>query len=426
MNLLWTNRNFLLLFIGRIVTNIGDSIYYVAAMWLVYDLGGSAFYSGLAGFLTLLPTALQFFTGPFVDKWPIKKVLVFTQLLQCLLILIIPMAHWLGFLTVHLILIIMPLVAFIEQFAYPSQTKALVHILSRQQLVKGNSLFAFAYQGIDLLFNAVSGILVAIVGAVSLYLADSMTFALAALLFTMCKLPWAEEKKKEKASIKQTFLDYKTELKQGFSLVFRSLLASFLIGSVVCNFAIGAGLAVLPSLGAELGGAEIYGFYLAAMSTGSLLGALTSTFFGRFPVGKLSILTFFFGSCCWVASTFLSPVLLGAVLFGLAWVPVGATNVLFAAVMQSVVPLHLLGRVNTVSRSMSASAMPIGSLAGGYLASAFSPSLIFSCAGVGLLIVTIVWLCHSGLRQLPKSDEMTAETFDLPTDMKENRAGSNL
>ncbi|MZE66935.1 MFS transporter, partial [Bacillus anthracis] len=43
------NRNFLLLFLGRIFTNIGDSLYYVAAMWLVYKLSGNPFYSGLAG-----------------------------------------------------------------------------------------------------------------------------------------------------------------------------------------------------------------------------------------------------------------------------------------------------------------------------------------------------------------------------------------
>ena len=37
------NRNFLLLFLGRIFTNIGDSLYYVAAMWLVYKLSGNPF-----------------------------------------------------------------------------------------------------------------------------------------------------------------------------------------------------------------------------------------------------------------------------------------------------------------------------------------------------------------------------------------------
>lgn len=70
MNLLWKNKNFLILFLGRMITNIGDSLYYVASMWLVYQLGGSSFYSGIAGFLILLPMGLQFLTGPFVDRFP--------------------------------------------------------------------------------------------------------------------------------------------------------------------------------------------------------------------------------------------------------------------------------------------------------------------------------------------------------------------
>lgn len=63
------NQNFSLLFLGRLLTNIGDSLYYIAAMWLVYDLGGSAFYSGLAGFLTLFPELFSFLTGPILDRY---------------------------------------------------------------------------------------------------------------------------------------------------------------------------------------------------------------------------------------------------------------------------------------------------------------------------------------------------------------------
>ncbi|MGA9230563.1 MAG: MFS transporter, partial [Exiguobacterium oxidotolerans] len=60
------NRNFMFLLAGRLVTNIGDSLYYIAAMWLVHDIGQSAFYTGLAGFVILSPKALQFLAGPLV------------------------------------------------------------------------------------------------------------------------------------------------------------------------------------------------------------------------------------------------------------------------------------------------------------------------------------------------------------------------
>lgn len=39
---LFKNANYMKLFVGRIITNMGDSLYAVAAMWLVDKLGGSS------------------------------------------------------------------------------------------------------------------------------------------------------------------------------------------------------------------------------------------------------------------------------------------------------------------------------------------------------------------------------------------------
>ncbi|MDV6039663.1 MFS transporter [Bacillus sp. SM-B1] len=402
------NRNFLLLFLGRIFTNIGDSLYYVAAMWLVYKLSGNPFYSGLAGFLTLLPSALQFLTGPFVDRWPIKNTLVITQVLQCILILIIPITHYFDLLTVQLLLIIMPIVAFIEQFAYPAQSKALPLLLHKTQLLKGNSLFSFAYQGIDLICTTLSGILVALFGAITLYLVDSLTFAITALLFFSLKMPQQTETGTS-LSTKQYFSD----LKEGFSIVFRSLMSVFLIGSVVANFSIGMTMAILPSFADSLGGVKSYGFFLAAISAGSLIGALFSSWVGKRNVGRASIISFATGAIFWFLSTVVPFQWLSIFLFGLAWVPIGATNILFATISQILIPNQYIGRINSVMRSMGTIAMPFGSLIGGYTANVFSSQLIFALASIGILFISLVWLLHPKLRALPKADEITADTFGV-------------
>ncbi|MGH0431940.1 MFS transporter [Bacillus hominis] len=402
------NRNFLLLFLGRIFTNIGDSLYYVAAMWLVYKLSGNPFYSGLAGFLTLLPSALQFLTGPFVDRWPIKNTLVITQVLQCILILIIPITHYFDLLTVQLLLIIMPIVAFIEQFAYPAQSKALPLLLHKTQLLKGNSLFSFAYQGIDLICTTLSGILVALFGAITLYVIDSLTFAITALLFFSLKMP-----KQTEASASLSAKQYFSDLKEGFSIVFRSLMGVFLIGSVVANFSIGMTMAILPSFADSLGGVKLYGFFLAAISAGSLIGALFSSWVGKRNVGRVSIISFAAGAFFWFLSTIVPFQWLSIFLFGLAWIPIGATNILFATISQIVIPNQYLGRINSVTRSMGTIAMPFGSLIGGYTANVFSSQLIFALASIGILFISLVWLLHPKLRSLPKADEITADTFEL-------------
>jgi MFS family permease len=408
------NKSFFFLLLGRVVTNIGDSIYYVAAMWLVYSLGGNAFYSGLAGFLTLLPAALRFMIGPFIDRWPIKRTLIITQIIQAVLILVIPIFYYFDRLTVELILVIMPIVSFIEQFAYPSQSKALPLLLTKKDLVKGNAYFSFAYQGIDLVFNALSGILVALMGAVTLYLADSFTFAIAAICFSLIKLPTAQENKiKRNSGLKGAMVSYFSELKEGFSIVFRSIMGTFLIGSVVANFAIGGAMAILPAFASEHGGPEVYGFYLAAMSTGGLVGALLSSWMGKLKVGYFSIISFTFSSLCWIIAAVVPWTILGAILYGIAWIPIGGTNVIFASAVQTVVPNQILGRVNSVSSSMGTIAMPIGSLAGGYFATVTSSMLIFALTGLGLLFVSIVWILHPRLRTLPVAKDLSPDLFGI-------------
>ncbi|MFN3365121.1 MAG: MFS transporter [Exiguobacterium mexicanum] len=408
------NRNFCLLFIGRIVTNVGDSLYYVATMWLVHELGKDPFLTGLAGFLILLPKALQFLVGPLVDKWKIKKTLVFTQSLQAILLLFIPFAHATGILSVWMLLTFMPLVACIEEFAYPTQTKALPLVLQKSELVKGNALFSFAYQGIDLVSNSVAGLLIAFFGAITIFWIDSITFTLAALCFTFLKLP-------EQIVEINTFNNtsdkpvgrYRRDLIEGFRVVFRSYLWVFTVGAIVANFTIGMVVAILPTFSEKIGGVQTYGILLSAISAGSLIGALLAPILGRYHIGTLSITCFFFGGISWISAAIFPSLLFTACLFGLAWVPIGAVNVLFAGLIQSIVPNDILGRVNSVSYSLSISAMPIGSLVGGYLGKYIDSTLLFSICGLGIIFIALVWSIHPALRTLPPASQINAQTLNI-------------
>lgn len=172
------NLNFVKLLLGRIASNIGDSIYYVSAMWLVYELGGSEFYTGLAGFLILLPNALQFLFGPIVDNYSIKLILVFTQFMQAILISTIVILYFYNLITVTSILIIMPIIAIMNQFAYPAMQSVLPKIIKKDSLTQGNSLMSISYQGLDVVFNSVSGIFISLIGAISLLFLDILTLVL--------------------------------------------------------------------------------------------------------------------------------------------------------------------------------------------------------------------------------------------------------
>jgi len=411
MLVLFKNKSFTLLFLGRLITNSGDSLYYVAAMWLVYKLGGSSFYTGLAGFLTLFPSLLQFLAGPLVDRWPLKKTLVIPEIAQAIIVLIIPLLAFMDLLNVTAILIIMPILSLINQFVYPAQAVALPQLLKKEQLVKGNSAMAFAYQGIDMFFNAVAGIVIALIGAVSLLIVDSITFAIAAVLFTSLKLPKSEndQSNKEKLSIKENIKVYTSDLKEGITFIFKSIFAKFFVVSIVANFTFGAAMAVLPAYADQRGGPEIYGALLAALSAGILIGALLASFFDRFPLGKLVIIVYIISAVFWFFSVAVHWNLASIILLGLATIPIGIINVIFSAVMQKIAPRHLLARISSVSASINMSAMPVGSLIGGFVATVTNSSIVFYSASFGILFISVYFLFNSTLRKLPNSDNLDAE-----------------
>lgn len=411
---LLTNKQFFILFLGRILTNIADSIYYIAAMWIVYDLSGNAFYVGLAGFLTSLPWALQFLTGPLVDKWPTKSVLVWSQSLQAVLLMVIPLLALLDQLTVFWVLVLLPIVSMIQQFVYPAQTKALPQIVEKEELVPANTYFSFAYQGIDFILNAVAGVFVTIVGVVWLFTIDSLLFAIAAMLFVTLRIPGNVGKTKAKVSVMKRVSQYRLELKSGFKYVVRSVLGLFTLGTMVTNFAIGGIMALLPAFADMQGGSSLYGFYLAALSIGGLLGSTLAPRIQHIRIGIFYIVSFSLATVCWIiAVSSVSPVI-SLIFFGLVWLPVGASNIIVPSAIQATIPTGFIGRVNSVSVSMSTVSMPFGSILAGYLGTIIDLRLVFLLFGLVLFFEVIIWLSHPVLRKMPNISELDAKALRLP------------
>ncbi|GAA0596088.1 MFS transporter [Virgibacillus siamensis] len=385
---------------------------------MVYQLGGSAFYTGLIGALTLLPQALQFMIGPLIDQWSLRKTLVTTQVLQFVLVLLIPILFYFDLLTITVLLIIMPLITFIEEFAYPAQTVAIPKILENNQLTSGNTYMAFAYQGVDLVFNALAGILVTIFSAAIIFLVDASTFIIAAFFFYLLKLP----KKKdvipvaEKQNLIDSFKNYKTKLKEGIYYIRQSILAKYVVVLVLTNFSIGINIAVLPVYAGERGGAYMYGFYMASLAAGTLVGSLLSKLFDRFPLGNLYAFSYLFTALFWLVSILIPFNWLSVIAFGLAWLPIGVTSVVLISTLQRIVPEYFLARAFSVLESSSAVAMPIGSFIGGTITVFFNASSVFAFAGIVFFLIAVLWLLIKDLRLLPRSSVMDPKKYGLTYD----------
>ncbi|MGY5345444.1 MFS transporter [Paenibacillus glucanolyticus] len=422
---IFKNRNFVLLFIGRILTNIGDSLYAVAAMWLVYDLGGSTLYTGIAGFLSILPRIIQILSGPMIDRVPLRGLLVNTQLVQALMLLIIPLAFYFDFLTVGLVLTITPILSTLNMWVYPAQMTALPRILEKRQLTQGNSLFSIANQGIDVACNAISGVLIVVLGAVSLYLWNSAGFFIGALLFAQLKIKKStktsdnndnnisEVSSSKSKSIRNTMGSYWSDMKEGLRYMLATPLARIQIGIIVINAAGGATFTVMPAFADSLGGASIYGMLLMASACGSLLGAILTPYMKleRLPLGYLFAGAFCLSGAAWGLSVFTPWTWLVVLVYGLAWFPGGVTNVIIISVIQKAIPEKRLGTVLAAASGISGIAMPLGSLIGGTLGVVFAGSSVIAGCGAAVLAVGIFWIFDPMTRDLPSPDHVDEEWF---------------
>jgi MFS family permease len=131
------------------------------------------------------------------------------------------------------------------------------------------------------------------------------------------------------------------------------------------------------------------------------------------PFGKTVVFSFFLSALLWISSVFVPSSIASTIIFTLALVPLGAAEVTMAAVGQQIIPQRFLARTFSLISSISASAMPLGSLLGGYLGTIMNPNITFVVGSLGMLTVSIVWFVIPRLRHIPKVDDIRAEDYLL-------------
>lgn len=413
------NTTFLRLFSGRVVTDTGDSLYLIGTMWLVWELTSSPFYTGLATAFVRVPDLLTIFIGPLVDRWKLRRILLSTQIINGIGVLIVPVAAVIGHLSVWLILAVIPMLNFINEFVYPAQNAALPQIVTEDDLTRANSLFSTSIRTVSMIANAIAGALIAAIGAVSLFVVNSVTFAIAAVLFVGVAIPKTTDQgssldtETEEKDVDSNGDGYVAELREGINYVRGSALLAMLFGVMVYNFAATAITAILPSFADSLAGPAVYGLLVAAMGAGSLVGTAGAFLVENHPISWVAIIAnFLSGSLLFAAAAVPGVWATGLLLFA-AIIPTGAFNVLFFSMVQSAVDDAVLGRVTSLMRTFLSALAPAGGLAGGAIAGVVgSGTAMYGLSGI-IAIIGLYYLLHPKLRSLPPVAETSEVALGL-------------
>ncbi|MUV89011.1 MFS transporter [Halapricum sp. CBA1109] len=416
------NRTFQKMFSGRVITDFGDSLYYIGAMWLVWDLTQNPFYVGLAGALVNVSRLFTFLYGPLIDVIEVRKLLVSTQLINGLGMLIVPLAAGFDVLSVWLILLLIPILQLVNEIVYPAQDSVLPRIVEEEELPRANSLFSTTLGGVDAGANAIAGVLISVIGAVSLFLLNAGTFAIALLLFFTLTIPsrtntdqgsgQSATEEKNTASRKKKIKQYGTDLREGISYIRGTVLLPMMAGLMISNIGIMAGTTIMPTFADSLSGPTAYGVLMGALGAGTLLGTAVSFLVEDYSLGTVATVGMMTAGVLWIGSIAAPGLGVTAALLFLSMVPVGIFEVLFVSTIQAGVEDALLGRVMSLLRTFSGGLLPVGSLLGGIGAAQIGVLPVMYTAGGSLVLLGLYFGLSSEIRSLPAVTNANQELFD--------------
>jgi MFS family permease len=392
------NRQLLILLIGRIITNFADSFYMIATIWYVKSATASPFLVGLTSAVAILPVTIQFLYGPIIDRFSKRKILYVAMLGQGVLVSVISILYFTNLLWIPLLFALMFLALSLSECTYPTESALIESLTPHNQLTKVNSIFAFSYQTLDIICDAVSGILIAFIGLGLIYVTNSVLLIGTGMLFLFyLKVP--RSKKETEVQTLSFIRQYKEDFKEGFMVVKkRHTLLSMMIGIVGMNVMATMGIAMLPVISSS---SVEYGFWLTAISLGTLTGTILSSKVEKFALNRILPALSLWSGLFWLLAFVLIEVsMIPYMLFALSWMGIGTLSIFVQTLIQVNLPKGYIGIGFAFISSLLGSLSPLGYILGGVIGEFTSGRYLLVISGIGYLIFAVYFLANPLLKKL--------------------------
>lgn len=181
-------RSFALLWTGGLVSVAGDWVLNAALPFFVYEETGSTVATAGMIVARLAPAVLLgSVAGVFVDRWPRKRVLVWANLLQAVVVALLLLAPGEG--RLWLVFAVAAGQAVLAAFSSPAESALLPTLVDEADLLAANALNALNNRLARLAGAPLGGVLLAHLGLEAVVVVDAATFVAAAALVAPIAAP---------------------------------------------------------------------------------------------------------------------------------------------------------------------------------------------------------------------------------------------
>jgi MFS family permease len=384
------HRDFRIFYWGQIVSLIGTWMQSTAQGWLVLELTDSALMLGLVTATSSVPVLLfTLYAGVLADRVEKRTILLVAQSAAMAVALVLAVMTHTAVITVGWLLLLVFLLGSASAFEIPTRQSFFVELVGKRDLTNAIALNSSAFNLTRIIGPAIAGILIGAVGIAASFYVNGFSYlaVIAGLLMIRTR----------RESIPPSGASTLEKLREGFAWIGGDRLARTLVLLVAAASILALPYAMLlPVFARDIleVGATGLGLMLSATGAGALTGGIAlAAGARRARRGPLLLVSAAVFSLMVVGFTQsrsfpLSLALLAGT--GFTLIPFTASA---NALLQTIVPDELRGRVMGVYVFMFLGMTPLGSLQAGFLAARVGAPLALSLSAAALLltIALVAW-----------------------------------
>ena len=405
---LWRNPEFMKLWTSLTISSFGAQVTNLALpLTAAVLLQATPWQMGVLVALETLPFALvSLHAGVLIDRVRKLPIVIASAIGRGVALLAIPIAAYFGALSIEILFVVGFLCGIQNVVGGAAYQVLLARMAGRSRLVEANAKVALGETSAALVGPGLAGGLIQLVTAPFAILIDALTFLASGLMLRRIHVPGDVPDPGPRPSVT-------SEIHEGLKLVWnnRTLLAlAWLAGIWQILHHMQVAVLILFAT-RELGlSAGAIGLTYAFGGLGCVLAsAFAQRLSARFGIGPVIVHGLALTALGWQAFGLISgPVWVATLLLGCAMLMFDFGAVLYGinylALRQAITPDRLMGRMTATMRFLTVAAAPLGSLAGGALATAIGlrgTLLTVGVLGLALVAGAVVWSPVRRHREMP-------------------------
>jgi MFS family permease len=398
---LWRNRDFVILWSGQAVSELGSSMSVLVFPLIGYAITRSPALAGLATAATLLGQVMAGLpAGALVDRWPRRRVLLVGNLAGVAVFGSLAGATLAHHLTLTHLVVGGFASGVVSSFLDPAASAAVRALVPSEQLPLAYTRLQARRHAVDLSGPPLGGALYSIARGLP-FLVDAISYCLTALAITRLRSPLPAPVTSGRAR------SFRADLTEGLRFVWReTVIRTLMIWGAAFNFAVTVVFVAvtLRLIRAGVHPAAIGAVDAIAAAAGLFGAAFAPAVIRRTPTGALTIATtLVFAAIITPMAWTHNVVIIGSLLAG-GMVLLPANNAGISAYLSAATPDRLQGRMNSAAGFISNAASPIAPAVAGLLVGSVGGRAA-TLAGAALVVLSTAPLLASPvIRSLGRPD----------------------